>query len=291
MKIRKALKKGTFLTWNNKRLWLLLFTVQFVFALMVLLPLRSRLLDWLGNSLLGEEILRGNGALVLVEFLIHHAQTVSTIKAVLMIAGVIYLVITLFLNGGILSRFQSSGQRSPFTFWSDCAALFGRFLRLFLLSLPFLFLALFLFLVYQPLLSLLADRSEPAIVLLNALSLLLFIGSVFLIQMVFDYARIITIHDRSRSMARTVLNAWRFVFRHPLITLGVYGMMVLLGALFFLIYQAAATLFASIPLLAGWILFFWQQSYVFMRSGLRMMCLASETALYTAEAPAAPDAV
>ena len=61
-----------------------------------------------------------------------------------------------------------------------------------------------------------------------------------LVNMSFDYAKIVTFKEGRRSMLLASLRGIGFVFRHPLKTMGLYYVLVVLGALLLGLYASMA---------------------------------------------------
>ncbi len=262
-------------------MWFLLFGIQFVFALILVLPLRSQWNKMIGHSLAGQEVLQGFGANVFIEFITHYAQTVSLEMTLLLILGLVYLIVTLFLNGGILESFsQKYGEYSADVFFKNCGHYFRRFVRLFLFSLLFIVGA---FLVLQGLkvpFGRIAKDSEPLRVSFWLARHLIFLFLVFFINMVFDYAKIITVLEERKSMINTGLRAWGFVLKHLWKTLGLYCLVATIGLAFFVLYTLAGKSIEASTGLTILLLFLWQQLYALGRTWVRLLFLASQVALY-----------
>jgi len=281
VKIWKIFTQGFGKVNQNKRMLLLLFGVQFVFALILLLPLRSELNDMLGYSLMGQEALEGRGANIFVEFLVHHAETISLERSLLFGIGFLYLFMTIFFNGGILGIFTKKDERfSARLFFESAGRFFGKFFRLFLFSLVFLLLAL---LLYSALLGLAKAIAGDAEVLKGVLNIILIIKLFFLIlfiNMVFDYAKIRTVVEDRKDMFRTGLRSWGFVFKNLGKTLGLYYLIFLQGILALVLYLVISHWIQGVTGLGILLLFIWQQIYTLTRIWIRLQVYASETVLY-----------
>ena len=281
MKIWHAFTQGFRKVSQNKKLLFVLFGIQLIFALIILLPLQAEISDMLKHSLMGQDVLEGRGANVFIEFLIHHAESISLGKSLLLGMGLLYLFTTIFLNGGILGIFTGNGEKfSAKQFFENAGHYFGRFFRLFLFSLVFLILA---FLIYSGLKNLVKAIAGDSEILKGILNIILFVKlliMVFLVNMTFDYAKIKTVIEDRKSMFRTGLQAWRFVFRYLGKTLGLYYIIIAEGILALLLYTLV---YKSISSLTGGsilILFVWQQIYVAFRIWIRLQFYASQTLLY-----------
>ncbi|MFH1941287.1 MAG: hypothetical protein ABIL68_04225, partial [bacterium] len=70
MKINNAFIEGFRIVRRNKRMAFIVFLIQLAFALVLVLPLRTQWNHMLGQSLIGQEVLQGEGANVFFEFIV-----------------------------------------------------------------------------------------------------------------------------------------------------------------------------------------------------------------------------
>jgi len=265
----------------NKKMWFILFGIQFIFALILLLPLRSQLDKLIGHSLSGQEVLQGIGANVFFEFITHHSQTVSLEFTLLLVVGLIYLVMSIFLNGGILGIFTKENNAfSAIQFFGSAGQYFGRFLRLFLFSVVFIFIVFFIDKGFAALFTRISGDSESYQFTFRMLRILILLFLIFFINMTFDYAKIRTVFQKRRDMLRTGLRAWSFVFQNLGKTLGLYYIVVALGLLFFVLYTVLGKFISVSTSLGILLLFLWQQAYALGRIWVRLFFFSSQVTLY-----------
>ncbi|MCK5146719.1 hypothetical protein KAR48_08175 [bacterium] len=285
MKMTEAFLTGMKTVFSNKKLWALLFGIQLLFAAIALSPIKAEFNDMLGNRLIGQELLEGNTGHVFVEFIIHHATALSLGMKVILMVGMLYLLATIFLNGGIIGCFIENRKFNAGAFFGDAGAFFGRFFRLFLFSLVFLLLAILLYVGFDKLLMLFKGDSEVALLILKVIGFIFLGFWILFIQMVFDYAKIRTVHEDRKGMFKTGLSAWVFVFKHLGKTLGLYYLISIVGLTLFLLFAMGSTFNPANTGITIFLLLLWQQLHSFLRIGVRMAFLASESSLYTFQAP------
>ncbi len=279
MKILHAYGNGIGDVARNGKMWLLFYLVQFLFALVLVTPVRTTLQRMIGHSVIGEEILRGNGANVLFEFITNHADVVSLVQALILLAGLIFLIVSIFLKAGATGCFVLRRPFSQGGFFRYGAEYFWRFLRLFLISLIFMAVAFIIYTGLNGFLKSLAGDSEKARVISAVASIGVLIFLLFFIHMVFDYARIFTVAREKRKMLKISLKAWGFVLRHPLKTLGLFYMVFLTGALFWGVYYFVGGKLSALAGLGILIIFIWQQLYAFTRVGINLLFISSQADL------------
>lgn len=284
MKIFNAFKTGLSQVLANKKMWLLFFVIQFVFALVIVRPLCVGLDELVGHSLTGQEILSGNGANVLMEYLAHKGDFIDAQKSLFLFMGILYLIVIIFLKGGAVACFTRGEKYSNQQFFRFSGEFFGRFFRLFFISLIYFLAAVLIFAGIDALLKTLTGDSEAMKVLMKVISLALLVFLIFLVRMAVDYAKIMTVKNDENKMIKTSFKAWAFVLRHPAKTLGLFYMTFFFGLLIWAVYYFPGAL---IPAAGLWIamMFIWQQVFAFMRNGVNLLFLSSQAALYNSVKP------
>jgi len=279
-----SFKEGLSIIINNKKIWVLFFIIQLLFSLVLVRPLAVGLDHLIGNSTIGSEILAGNGANILMEYITHESGVISAQTSIFGLMGIIYLIIMIYFKGGTIALFTRQEAFNPGRFSHFCGEFFGRFFRLFLISLLYFIAAFLLYLGIDALLSTIPGDSEPLIVLTKIIGFAFLLFLIFLIRMVIDYAKILGIRTNEKKMFRTSLKAWVFVFKHPVKTLGLFYFTGLFGLLIWAAYYFLGGLIpAAGPGIA--LIFIFQQIYAFVRNGVNLLFLSSQTVLMNRLSP------
>jgi hypothetical protein len=213
-----------------------------------------------------------------------------------------YILLWLFLAGGIIDRYARDRPTRAHGFFSACGGLFFRFLRLavvmavvygllFGLVHPWLFDRLYVRLTRT------LDVERTALMIRASLYLvfgLLLAGA----NVIFDYAKVRIVVEDRRSAFAALAAAVHFVRRNASAAVGVYALNVALFAIVLAVYAAIA------PRAGGtgwmmWVGFAIGQLYVVGRLCVKLTFWASETSLFqsrlahagyvAAPAPAWPD--
>jgi len=235
----------------------------------------------IGHSLVGQEVLQGTGANVFFEFMAHHSQTVSMEMKLLSIVGLVYLVTSIFLNGGILGVFTRKEEGfSASLFFGNAGRYFGRFCRLFLFSVPFILVAFLMNNGFSTLFGRISGDSEPLKVIFWALRTLILLFLIFFINMVFGYAKIRTVLEERRDMIKTGLRSWGFILQNLGKTLGLYYLVASAGVIFFVLYTGVGKFIGVSTGLGILLLFLWQQLYALGRIWVRLLFFSSQVTLY-----------
>ncbi len=276
--------RGLRLAFGKRRLALGLWTVHFVFSLLVIAPLAFAIHGQLAHSLSGAAVLKKLEVHWLTDFSTRYLQAAPLFLGLILAAMLVFAVLTVFLNGGIIGCLGRSGARTTLAdFFHDCGLYFWRYFRLFLLSLPVYLVIIGL--LYRPLAGLLNSLSNraatewPALFAgsLRLLALVLLLG---LVSMFFDYVKIRLANRGGRQVLKETWRTLKFVSKRFFKAWGLYLLSGLAFMLLTLLYlEVARVLPQGTPLLLA-LVFAWQQLYILGRQFSRILFYATEMELY-----------
>jgi hypothetical protein len=282
----------------------------FASTLLTALPfsmiMRDSLAAHLGNSMVADQVAGGVNAQWWAEFtaqagplgqtfttaIIGFAAVLDNLSALfdaesrppaIVWLGAAYLLLWLFLSGGILDRYARARPTRAHEFFAACGIYFLRFLRL----APVVALTYYVLFAYvHPYLlgnlygALTRDVTVERTAFLWRLVLYLVFGSTLaLASLVFDYARIRAVVEDRRSMIGALAAGLRFVRRNA-------GAVAALFFLNGLLFVSLLLVYALVAPGAGWTgPAMWaglaiSQLYLLARLWVRLVFLASETSLF-----------
>lgn len=287
-----SLKSGVAQVRTNQRLLWVFYLANLFFGLLMLLPLRALMQDFIGDSTLGARLGGNLDMDFLLEFLKYRDSAVSIFMALVLLVPAANWLFTLFLSGGAFAIFASGGKYEAALFWGSAAKYFGRFLRLVLWSLP-IFALLFCVQFLETGLQRLFWGKDPyqnitywggwIKVGLRAISFLIF-------GMILDYSRIHAVLTDDPKARVSLQHGLKFVFGNFLQTFGLGLLLLAVGAGVLLIYNPLADSLNAPNGLIVFMLFLAQQFYMAVRTLLRLTLYASQLHLYrqltTTPAPA-----
>jgi hypothetical protein len=282
------------------------FLVTLLAALPFAMVMRDALQTHLGNSLVAEQLARGVNVQWWSEFteqagtlgktfqpgIIGFAAVLDNLSAVadgearpslLLWLGAAYLLLWLFLAGGILDRYARARPTRSYEFFTACGVYFVRFIRL----VPFVVLTYYvLFAIVHPLLferlfaELTRDVTTERTAFLIRLTLYAMFGTLLvLVSIVFDYAKVRAVVEDRRSMIGAIAAGTRFARRNATAVAALY----LLGGCLFvalLIVYAIASPGAGSTGAGVWLGIAIGHLYLLGRLWIRLVFFASETALF-----------
>lgn len=273
--------------WENKRMVITFYAVNLLVGLLVMLPFRNVLSNFVGHTLTGEKLAGRFDMDFLFDFLANNKGAVDAITGLLFVAAALYGLAGLFLSGGAFTVIAAEGGYSALVFWGSAARYFGKFFRLFLWSLP-VFAIFYCVQFIETGIVRLVFGGDPyqnvsywgAWVRLG----LVYIGMLFY-TMAFDYGRIyLVLHDERRTRV-AMWQGIKFVFIFPFKTFGLALTLFITGAIVLIIYNPIADLLVAPHALVVLLLILVQQLYMVFRMGLKLTLYASQVDLYDRLAP------
>jgi hypothetical protein len=283
-----------------------LLLVTFLVALPLGLTLRGMMQDSLGASLASKAVAagfdydwwtefssqaRGVGA-TFTPGVIGFAAVIENLSAwfdnraqagIIAGMGFTYMVLWVFLIGGIVDRYARNRAARAHGFFAACGVFFFRFLRLAVIA-----GAIYWFLfacVHAWLLGLLYGAwTHDFVVERNAFFVRIGLYAVFglllvAVNVLFDYAKVRAVVEDRRSMIGALSAAIGFVRRHPRDAFGLY----LLDGLLFVLLLALYAFVAPGAGRVGWSMWVGvliSQAYILARIWVKLVFYASETALF-----------
>ena len=203
----------------------------------------------------------------------------SAMPAVIAVTVVSYMLVSLFLAGGVIDRLARDHDLGAGAFFSACGVYFVRFIRLGVVT-AIVYSALFG--LYHPWLF---DRVYPALTenitvertafFIHLALYAAFALPLFAFNILFDYTKIRAVVEDRRSMISAIAASWRFIRRNPIAVWAVYKLNALVFLLVIGLYYLIAP-GASADVLAFGI----GQLYIVLRVIVRLQFAASQTALF-----------
>jgi len=283
MGVFKAIVNGLGTAVRKPLVLVVLYAVNVVFSAAAAVPFLTIAQAELGHSLLGTSV-RPADLMWLGETALKYGNALPALLAGLLVAAALYLALQVFLNGGIVGRLlDREGKATLAAFVGDCGRYCGRFTRIFLVSLVFLFLT------FGIVLELVSALIEPAMkaaptewlpLLLSNAHFLIALLLLSIVHMVVDYTRIAVVADNERRVLKALRHALIFLKRRFFRAWALY--LVIVGA------ALAGTIVLSAvlgplggpgpaPVVAAFAV---MQIYILFRLLVRMLFVAAQAEFY-----------
>lgn len=285
MGVFKSIFAGMGTSLRKPRLLLILYAVNLLFAVLIAVPALVVIQRELGPSLFGLSV-RPVDPAWLGEAALKYGSALPALAAGFVAAGLAYLVLHIFLNGGIVGRLlDREGRAGLAEFAADGGRYFGRYVRLFLIGVVFLVLTLGVFMslvgaLFEPL-STSALTEWPPLILSN-LHFLIALLLLSVVHMILDYARIAVVADGERKVFRALRHALAFLrkrfFRAWTIYLLIVALSVTGTVLFYVLFGRLGD--PSLGRVATGLV--WMQLYVLFRIWIRTLFVSAQAEFYKA---------
>ena len=278
----KIIGKGVSAVRRNSRMTLWLWLIDFLFGIIVAAPVYFFVNKDFGHSPAGEG-LRGMSFTWLGDSIYKYQELLPALAGWVLVPALFFILVSIFLNGGIIGRLAAGEKTTLQGFFADCGKYFGRFFRVFLLSLPVYILVFggLLKLVSAPF-KLWAKNAggEMPVIIASNLRFLVTILILSIVQMYFDYVKIHLAAREGRKVLAAAAAALSFVGRKFFKAWGLYllvGLLFIAATAVFIVLTNVLAGTGVVALVLGFIL---AQAYILARIFAKVLFFASELDLY-----------
>ncbi|HFC00937.1 MAG TPA: hypothetical protein ENJ53_09060, partial [Phaeodactylibacter sp.] len=248
MTIIQLYQKGWKKVWENKRMWILLYLLNFVFALLSAGPFSDFLKKTVGETVATAQMLDGFDYTFISDFMREYGEGFSVILNLSLGIMLLYFLFSIFWMGGILSILKNKNTKFQVQYFLQSSAYF--FWRLVRLTFYFILIQVavfgsFAFILMQMGISPFEVKSEIKIIntMKFMLPIYLLITTVFF--MIQDYAKVHIIHHKIGYITQPIREAFRFVYQNFKKCFGLYLLNLLTFLFFFGVYWLASNSFQS----------------------------------------------
>jgi hypothetical protein len=283
MGVFKAIGEGFRITLAKTRMAGGLWLANLLFAAAVLAPLALVLERDFGHSELGRSLGTFN-FIWLGDLLFKYRSVMSAAAGWLLASLALYLLLSVFLNGGIVGGIlDKRGRPTLQAFFSDCGTYAYRFLRLFLLQLVFDLLTVVGFVgllqaLFRPAIE--TVGTEITVFILSNLPWLFALLVLTIVHAAFDYARILTVAGNEPRVLAALGAAGRFFGRRFFGAWSLYltvGIFVAAGAA---LYRILGPFLSGPGFAAIAATFLWSQAFILFRIGTKILFFSAQAEYY-----------
>ncbi len=283
MKVAKSYLPGIKRASSEGKLVWLLWLINVLFASLIYFQFSDFLNQVLSRSTVASKFLKSFDMTTFFELMFHNGETFNTIASFAGLLLSVYILVSVFLNGGILftlihPRKTAVKRRLAPLFFEGGGKFFGRFFRLLIYSL-ILWLGIIAFVLILDVILKSITKGSTNEVLLFYLILVRVVSAlllIFLVKMIVDYARIKIVVEDSRKVFRSLFQALVFVFRKLGSTLAIYYLFVLTAAAVFVFYWLVQKAFKTHALLPILLVFIIGQILILSRGWIKVGLQAAQ---------------
>ncbi len=277
--------RGIWLALRKIKMWILLYFINFIFAILAAIPLSNLIKEKVGWSLAPERMLQGFDYTIYQDFMNKYGDAVSIVMGQSRLIFILYFFLSIFLVGGILTVFKVHEERFSFQdFWSGCTFYFWRMFRL---TIYFLLIQVVIFGVFSTLIYYgkfqngidgVSSEAEWINAIKFMLPIYLIVASLFfLIQ---DYAKIHVVHKNPNWLFFSFWRSFSIVFNnflktYPLYLLNMITFAIIFSAFWYFRFSNDMNNPTAIALT-----FVIGQAFIFARIGTKLLNLGSATLMY-----------
>lgn len=259
-----------------------LYLINLLLAIAMTLPMASNI-EALASTAFAKDLIDGFFLDYLPDYWQIYSPAFATAMRFSLSFAALYVIINVFLMGGIFATIAHSATEGIREFLYASATFFGRYFRLFLLALPFLvlFLVSFALGILAPLSSI-AESLQPDSA--NRIYIIALVLGFLLLNawgMLFDYSKIVLFAQNRKSAFKSFLSATAFVLKNVLKCSRLYLINLTILCLLFISYFALESTIPNTTLLQTFGLFVIQQIFIVARLWMKVSFFASQHHFYT----------
>jgi len=220
MKVISSYISGLKRVINIKKIVFLTYFLNLVFALVVAIPFASALSSAIGFSDLLTPLASSFNFTAFSDFMREHGDRLSSIFSVARWLIPIYILLQVFLNGGIIGAYTKNDEPYSISdFYKNCTLYFWKYLMVFIGFLIFHIIALVIVVIPAAIiLSGGIDSKESEIIYwtVSYWSLGIYFILFTLVMLVSDYTKILLTKPDTKGVFKTIFKAWKLVFQNIL---------------------------------------------------------------------------
>jgi len=271
---------------KNFRMIFLLYILNLLTGYLMTMPVSMMLSKALDRTTASADLFRSFDATVFSTIILKYGAGIDLAKLILTF-GSFYLLLSIFLAGGILAVISGISRFSLAGFFRDCMIYVRRFFFLYLYAILFLLLTIAIPVITGSLADAFTENAATEFWPVLTLFLELSLGCVLLLffSMLLDYSRILIVEHGYHKILGTIWEAITFIWHHKTATFLVFGFYLLMLLLIFALYLIIER---NIPVDNNFALITFllmTQVFILFRTGLRVSLLGGQFWLYRSTRP------
>jgi hypothetical protein len=279
--VLNAIGQGWSMLIAQRKAWLMIYGCNLLFTLVVVVPMHSWLKSAGGHSLALTRSIGDFDFTVIGDLLRNYGTGMFSLVAIALVVAVLYLVLTAFLNGGILHLFvHSENKYSGVGFVTGGMRYFWRLLGMATLFLVIHVIVLgilcgvFLTIGINPF----QMENDVQFLKMTGFILTIYAFIFFLVLLMHTYAKVRLVESENGRTLKAIKNGTRFVVRHVIPVFCIYLINGLFLVAVFLIVRALKGVIPDETIMGLILLLLIGQFAIIARIGIRLLVMSSAVA-------------
>lgn len=234
-----AFKYGLLKVNSNLKFLIFLWIINLAFAAILTGPIYGLLKEALYHNINAEDLSLSFDFLWFIEFKHNYNDVLKSIPNIMITVGIIYVLIQVFLMGGIYEIFNSDAKKNHFIdYFYGCVRYFFRFFIIFLISLICYGALYYLNAIYIQYIEIITQNTESQLVIIIANSFrYLLIAALFgILGIIFDYIRIRVVVNQSYDILNDLWLTFKFLIKNFWEVSSLFWLIAFIGLIIFLLY-------------------------------------------------------
>jgi len=278
-----AFRYGLLKVNSNLKFLIFLWIINLSFAAILTGPIYGLLKDSLFYNLKAEDLSLSFNFLWFIEFKYTYQEVLKSIPNVMIMVGIIFVLIQVFLMGGIYEIFNSDARKNHFIdYFYGCVRYFFRFFKVFLISLICYAGLYYLNVAYIQYIDVLTQNTESQLVIIIANSFrYLLIAALFgILGIIFDYVRVRIVVNQSYDTLEDLWLTFKFLIKNFWTVSSLFWFIAFIGLIIFLIYALIDNFIEPTNYFTIILIIFIRQFYLIGKIWVKLLFASCQIELY-----------
>jgi len=278
-----AFKYGILKVNSNLKFLIFLWVINLAFAAILTGPIYGLLKESLFHNVKAEELTLSFDYQWFTEFRYSHNEALQSLPNILIMVSIIYVLIHVFLMGGIFEILNSQSRKNHFIdYFYGCVRYFFRFFKVFLIALACYGALYYLNQIYISYIQIITNNSESQflVVTANVIRYLLIAALFGILNIIFDYVRIRIVVHQSYDTLKDLWLTFKFLIKNFWQVSSLFWLIVSINLVIFIAYSLIDNFFNPTGYITIILLIFIRQFYLLGRIWVKLLFSSCQLELY-----------
>ena len=281
--MRKAIKRGLLRVNSNFKYIVLLWGVNTVFSILLTGPIFLFLKESLQHNVQADKLTETFNYLWFLELNFQFKEIIETLPIILVMAGIIFVLIQVFLFSGMYQILAGEVDKNQFIdFFYGCVRYFYRFFKVFLISVVCyvgLYFVNIVYLNYTDILSM-NSESEFLIMLFNLIRYATIVLLFGILNLIFDYFRIRIVIHQNYNVLKDWWLSFKFVIKKFWRVSTLFWFFAALGLILSIVHTQINNYFNPTKYITIFGIFILNQIFIFTKIWMKLLFISSQIEFY-----------